>query len=60
MTWGLTYFDQFTSSECIEHGKIFIFQYFSFYEQMKCHAQLSGAPKSLITSGPGPVAVRDK
>ena len=30
-----------TSFECIKLGKIVIFQYFSFYEQLKFHAQLN-------------------
>ena len=40
-----------TTSERLKARNIFICQYFSFYEQLKFHAQLS--MKSFITSGPG-------
>ena len=44
-----------TISESLKAKKIFIFQHFSFYEQLKFHAQLSRAYiKSCITSEPGP------
>ena len=29
------------TSESLKAGKVFIFQHFSFYEQLKFHAQLS-------------------
>ena len=32
-----------TTSDCLKARKVFIFQYFSFYEQLKFHAQLSSA-----------------
>ena len=40
------------TSESLKARKNFIFQYFSLYEQLKFHAQLSWAWKSFITSGP--------
>ena len=42
-----------TAFESLKARKVFIFQYFSFYEQIKFHAQLSWAWKSFITSRPG-------
>ena len=41
------------TSESSKERQIFIFQHFSFYEQLKFHAQLSWAWKKFKTSGPG-------
>ena len=44
-----------TTSERLEARNFFICRYFSFYEQLKFHAQLSWAwKKSFITLRPGP------
>ena len=40
-----------TTSESLNARNIFIFQHFSFYEQLKFHAQLSWALKSFINTG---------
>ena len=42
-----------TTSERFKAWNFFICRYFTFYEQLKFHAQLSWAWKKLLTSGPG-------
>ena len=41
-----------TASESFKVRNIFIFQHFTFYEQLKFHAKWVGHKKSFITSGP--------
>ena len=40
-----------TSNESLKASNAYISRYFSFYEQLKFHDQLSWAQKSFITSG---------
>ena len=42
-----------TATERLKTRNFYICRYFSFYEQLKFHAQLSWAWKSFVTSGPG-------
>ena len=41
-----------TPSKSLKARKIFIFQYFSFYEHLKFHAKLSWPWKMFVISGP--------
>ena len=37
----LKFISRINKSECFKRKTIFLFQYFSFYEHLKCHAHLS-------------------
>ena len=43
-----------TTSEILKSKNVFIFQYFTFHEQLKCSSSVESCmKKSFITSGPG-------